>query len=48
MALKKALALRPGSTLGNVALPRKNASPAFVAAIEAMERVLVAEGLPER
>ena len=46
-AMEKALALRPGSTVSNVALPRKNASPAFVAAIERIERVLVAEGLPE-
>lgn len=46
-AMEKALALRPGSTVSNVALPRKNSSPAFVAAIERIERVLVAEGLPE-
>jgi hypothetical protein len=47
-AMEKALALRPGSTVSNVALPRKNSSPAFVAAIERIERTLVAEGLPER
>jgi Flp pilus assembly protein TadD len=47
-AMEKALALRPGSTVSNVALPRKNSSPALVAAIERIERTLVAEGLPER
>jgi tetratricopeptide (TPR) repeat protein/TolB-like protein len=47
-AMEKALALRPGSTVSNVALPRRNSSPAFVAAIERIERTLVAEGLPER
>ena len=42
-AMEKALALRPGSTVSNVALPRKNASSAFIAAIERIERLLVAE-----
>ena len=45
-AMDKALALRPGSNLDNVALPRKNASPAFLAASETIQRALVASGLP--
>jgi DNA-binding winged helix-turn-helix (wHTH) protein/tetratricopeptide (TPR) repeat protein len=46
-AMDKALALRPGSNLGNVALPLKNSSPAYRAAMESIERTLVAAGLPE-
>jgi hypothetical protein len=47
-AMDKALALRPGSTLANAALPRKNASAAFLAAMEWIGRENVAAGLPER
>jgi tetratricopeptide (TPR) repeat protein len=47
-AMDKALALRPGSNLDNVTLPRKNASPAFLAAAEPVGRAFVAAGLPER
>jgi DNA-binding winged helix-turn-helix (wHTH) protein/tetratricopeptide (TPR) repeat protein len=46
-AMEKGLALRPGSTLSNVVLPRKNASAAFLAAVEKINRALVAAGLPE-
>jgi tetratricopeptide (TPR) repeat protein len=46
-AMEKGLALRPGSTVSNVAVPRKNASAAFVAAAERIERTLVTVGLPE-
>jgi DNA-binding winged helix-turn-helix (wHTH) protein/Flp pilus assembly protein TadD/TolB-like protein len=47
-AMAKVMELRPGSTLGNIALPTRNASPVF---LEASERILRAEaeaGLPER
>jgi DNA-binding winged helix-turn-helix (wHTH) protein/tetratricopeptide (TPR) repeat protein len=47
-AMDKGLALRPGSTLANVSLPRKNASPTFLAATERITRGMVEEGLPER
>jgi len=47
-AMDKALALRPGSNLSNVALPPKNASPVFLAAAEWIGRAYVAAGLPER
>ena len=47
-AMEKGLALRPGSTLSNVVLPRKNASAAFMAASERINRALVVAGLPER
>jgi DNA-binding winged helix-turn-helix (wHTH) protein/Flp pilus assembly protein TadD/TolB-like protein len=46
-AMDKALALRPGSNLDNVAIPRKNASPTFLAASDNLLRALVAVGLPE-
>jgi hypothetical protein len=46
-AMEKGLALRPGSTVSNVAVPRKNASAAFVAAAERIERTMVTVGLPE-
>jgi tetratricopeptide (TPR) repeat protein len=46
-AMEKGLALRPGSNVSNVAVPRKNASAAFVAAAERIERTLVTAGLPE-
>jgi DNA-binding winged helix-turn-helix (wHTH) protein/tetratricopeptide (TPR) repeat protein len=47
LAMEKALALRPGSNAGNIALPPKNASPVFLAAVERIERACVAAGLPE-
>jgi DNA-binding winged helix-turn-helix (wHTH) protein/tetratricopeptide (TPR) repeat protein len=47
-AMAKAMALRPGSNLGNAALPPKNASPIFVAASERIGRAYLAAGLPER
>jgi hypothetical protein len=40
--------LRPGSNLSNVAFPRKNASPTFLAASDTLLRAFVAIGLPER
>jgi DNA-binding winged helix-turn-helix (wHTH) protein/tetratricopeptide (TPR) repeat protein len=46
-AMEKGLALRPGSTLTNVVLPRKNSSAAFLAAAEKINRAFVAAGLPE-
>jgi hypothetical protein len=46
--MEKAIALRPGSNLGNVALPPKNAGAAFLAASEWIERAFVTAGLPER
>ena len=47
-AMDKALALRPGSNVSNIALPAKNASPVYLAATEWIERACVAAGLPER
>lgn len=47
-AMDKGLALRPGSNLGNVALPPKNASPVFLAASEWIGRAYVEAGLPEQ
>jgi DNA-binding winged helix-turn-helix (wHTH) protein/Tfp pilus assembly protein PilF/TolB-like protein len=46
-AMEKGLALRPGSNVSNVAIPRRNACAAFVAASERIERILVTMGLPE-
>jgi hypothetical protein len=46
--MEKGMALRPGSNVSNAAVPRKNASAAFVTATERIERALVAAGLPER
>jgi DNA-binding winged helix-turn-helix (wHTH) protein/tetratricopeptide (TPR) repeat protein len=46
-AMDKALALRPGSNLSNVTIPRKNSSAAFIAASERIGRAFVAAGLPE-
>jgi DNA-binding winged helix-turn-helix (wHTH) protein/tetratricopeptide (TPR) repeat protein len=48
LAMDKGLALRPGSNAGNIALPAKNASPVYLAAVERIERACVAAGLPER
>jgi Tfp pilus assembly protein PilF/TolB-like protein len=47
-AMDKALALRPGSNLSNVALPRKNASQTYLAASDSLLQALVALGLPKR
>ena len=47
-AMDKALALRPGSNLDNVNIPRKNSSPGFIAAADRIGRAFVAAGLPER
>jgi tetratricopeptide (TPR) repeat protein len=47
-AMDKALALRPGSTVGNVSLPRKNASTTYLTASDNLLRAFVAVGLPER
>lgn len=47
-AMKTALALRPGSTSKNVALPPKNASPVFLAASDRVMRAAIAAGLPEQ
>lgn len=46
--MAKALELRPDSDTSNVALPRKNASPAFLAAGETIRQAYIAAGLPER
>jgi hypothetical protein len=45
-AMNKGLELRPGSTTANFALPRRNASPVFIAASKRMEQILVGLGLP--
>ncbi|KZD20757.1 winged helix-turn-helix domain-containing protein [Tardiphaga robiniae] len=47
-AMDKALALRPGSNLNNIAPPPKNANTAFLAALGTIGRANVAAGLPER
>lgn len=47
-AMDKALALRPGSNLNNIAPPAKNANTAFLAALGTIGRANVAAGLPER
>lgn len=46
--MAKALALRPGSNATNVALPKKNASPIFIAGSDRIIRLAVEAGLPER
>ena len=46
--MTKALALRPDSTVGNVRLPTKNASAAFLAACASLEQSFIAAGLPEQ
>ncbi|WP_244595720.1 tetratricopeptide repeat protein [Bosea lathyri] len=46
-AMDKAMALRPGSNLGNVLLPPKNASPVFIKATEWIVKAFLAAGLPE-
>ena len=45
-AMAKGFELRPGSTRGNVLLPRKNASPVFIAASERFMQILTGLGLP--
>jgi hypothetical protein len=47
-AMQKGIELRPGSNLGNVALPPRNASPVFVTPSEWIGRAYLAAGLPER
>lgn len=44
--MAQALKLRPGSTVKNVALPRKNTSPLWREAVEKLDRAEVAAGLP--
>jgi hypothetical protein len=39
--------LRPGSNLGNVLLPIRNASPVLLAAAALLANALLAAGLPE-
>jgi len=45
-AIAKGLELRPGSTTGNFELPRKNASPFFIAASKRLTQILAELGLP--
>lgn len=45
--MAKALALRPGSNATNVALPKKNASPIFIAGSDRIIHLAVEAGLPE-
>jgi DNA-binding winged helix-turn-helix (wHTH) protein/tetratricopeptide (TPR) repeat protein len=45
--MAKALALRPGSNATNVALPKNNASPIFIAGSDRIIRLAVEAGLPE-
>ena len=47
-AMKKGLALRPGTTALNVSPPTKNASPVYLEASEGIIRAMVEAGLPER
>jgi DNA-binding winged helix-turn-helix (wHTH) protein/tetratricopeptide (TPR) repeat protein len=47
-AMATVMELRPGSTLGNIALPTRNASPVFLEASERILRAEVEAGLPER
>ena len=47
-AMAKGLALRPGTTVLNVALPFKNTSPVYRAATDRALQFMVAAGLPER
>ncbi|MDB5599538.1 MAG: transcriptional regulator CadC [Xanthobacteraceae bacterium] len=46
--LAKALELRPGSTAENIALPRKNASQAYLKAAGRIRKNLIEAGLPEK
>jgi tetratricopeptide (TPR) repeat protein len=47
-AITKALELRPGSTAINSALPKKNASQAYLAASARIRKNLIDAGLPEK
>lgn len=46
-AMARAMELRPGSTAGNVLLPSKNVSPAYLEAAQRVLRAEVEAGLPE-
>jgi DNA-binding winged helix-turn-helix (wHTH) protein/tetratricopeptide (TPR) repeat protein len=46
-AMDQGMALRPGSNLGNVLLPIRNASPVLLAAAALLANALLAAGLPE-
>lgn len=46
-AMEKGRELRPGSTVRNVPLPRKNASPVYIEASERIMQLMAAAGLPE-
>jgi DNA-binding winged helix-turn-helix (wHTH) protein/tetratricopeptide (TPR) repeat protein len=45
-AMAQGLELRPGSTTRNFSLPRKNASPSFIAASERITQIVAGLGLP--
>ena len=47
-ALARALAIRPGSTVSNIALPPKNSSPIFLESARRIGQAMIAAGLPER
>jgi len=47
-ALARALELRPGSTATNIALPKKNASQAFLTASARIRQNLIEAGLPDK
>jgi tetratricopeptide (TPR) repeat protein/TolB-like protein len=47
-ALAKTMELRPGSTLANIALDPKNASPLYTEASKRVEKVLAELGMPEK
>jgi tetratricopeptide (TPR) repeat protein len=47
-ALAKTMELRPGSTIANIALDPKNASPIYNEASKRVEQVLVELGMPEK
>jgi DNA-binding winged helix-turn-helix (wHTH) protein/tetratricopeptide (TPR) repeat protein len=47
-ALAKTMELRPGSTIANIALDPRNASPVYNQASKRVEEVLAAIGLPEK
>lgn len=47
-AIEEGMKLRPGSNLANVALPTRNASPAFLNRSEKVKSLMVAAGLPQQ
>jgi hypothetical protein len=47
-ALTEALRLRPGSTVSNIVIPTKNASPAYIEARNQADQALFKVGLPAR